>query len=149
MKKFKKSSLILLLFAVSMVAFSCNSDDDAKEIIPGTPVGTDVRYKLIVSAPSIVTSIKYKKGDGNTGTDGFDVDSPTEWTKTIIVKKPFVTKLEVTFRNSTNAVQNYTFQIYTDGVLSDTQTGQIEIPPTPPTGQPLATATVSKVFTVQ
>ena len=148
MKNMKQFSLLLFALVLTVFAVSCNNDDDVKEIIPGTPTGTDIRYRLTVSSP-IVTLIKYKKGDLNTGTEVMTVDSPMTWTKTIIAKKPFTTKLEVTFRNTTPEVQNYTVEIFTDGVLANTQTGEIPVPPTPPTGQPLATTTISKTFDVE
>lgn len=148
MKNMKQFGLLLFAFVLTAFAVSCNNDDDVKEIIPGTPTGTDIRYKLTVSSP-IVTLIKYKKGDSNTGTETTTADSPMTWTKTIIAKKPFTTKLEVTFRNTTTDVQNYTVEIFTDGVLANTQTGEIPVPPTPAPGQPLATLTVAKTFNVE
>jgi len=147
MKNIKQFTL-LFAFVITLFAVSCENDDDVKEIIPGTPTGTDIRYRLTVSSP-IVTLIKYKKGDLNTGTETTTVDSPTMWTKTIIAKKPFTTKLEVTFRNTTTSVQNYSVEIFTDGVLANTQTGEIPVPATPAPGQPLATLTVAKTFDVQ
>lgn len=148
MKNIKQFSLLLFALVLTVFVVSCNNDDDAKEIIPGPPTGTDIRYKLTVSSP-IVTLIRYKKADSNTGTDVISVDSPMTWTKTIIAKKPFTTKLEVTFKNTTTNVQNYTVEIFVDGVLANTQTGDIPVPTPPASGEELATHIIAKTFDVE
>lgn len=123
---------LFFLLIVPIMLISCSSDDDAKEIIPGPPTGTDVRYKFTISSTEVLTGFKYKQDDGTMDAGFFTIDSPLTFTKTIIVQKPFQTRLDLNFQNKTGVEQNYTAQIYVDGVLSDTQTGIVPVPPNPP-----------------
>ena len=133
MKKLKNWSSLLLVLSIAFFSASCSDDDDGpKEIIPGTPTGTDVRYEFSVSSKEPVTTFKYKKADGNMDYGNLTIDSPLKWTKTIIVKKPFQTKMELNFQNKTGQEQTYRVDIFIDGILKNTQSGTISIPPVPP-----------------
>lgn len=147
MKTLKK---LLFLFIIPIVFISCHNDDDVKEIIPGPPTGTDVRYKFTVSSTEVLTSFKFKKSDGIMETGYFTPDAPLTFTRTIIVQKPFVTRMDLNFQNKTGVEHNYTVQIYVDGVLADTQTGTVPVPPNPPADPqvPYPPFSASKTYTI-
>jgi len=148
MKKLKKLFLILI---IPIMAISCGSDDDAiKEIIPGPPTGTDVRYKFTVSAADVVTSFKYRSAEGFMEFGFFNDISPLSFSKTIIVQKPFQTKMDLNFQNKTGVDQTYSVEIYVDGVLSDTQLGTVPAPPVVPVNPevPYPPFSVSKTYLV-
>jgi len=151
MKTIKKLSTLLVLLMVSFSGISCSEDDDRpKEIIPGPPVGTEIRYKLTAST-NMITAITYKKSDGNMESSFVTIDSPTLWTKSIVVQKPFTTRLDVKFKNTTSDVQNYAVEIFIDGVSANTQTGTIAVAPNPPVDEdePFPVVAVTKTFTVE
>ena len=148
MKTLKK---LLFLLILPIAFISCNNDDDAKQIIPGTPTGTDVRYKFSVSSSEVVTGFKYKNADGSMDSGFFNIESPTTYTKTIIVKKPFQTRMDLSFQNATGVEHNYTVEIYVDGILSNTQSGIVPIPPVPPIDpqKPYPPFSVSKTYDLE
>ncbi|GEP50278.1 hypothetical protein FNO01nite_09500 [Flavobacterium noncentrifugens] len=148
MKKLKK---LFILLIIPIMVISCGSDDDAiKEIIPGPPTGTDVRYKFTVSSADVVTSFKYKSVDGTMESGFFNDVSPLSFSKTIIVQKPFLTKMDLNFQNKTGVDHNYSVEIYVDGVLSDTQVGTVPAPPVVPVNPevPYPPFSVTKTYLV-
>ena len=142
---------LLLLFLIPLLFLSCHNDDDAKEIIPGPPTGTEVRYRFSISSTDVLTGFKYKKSDGSMEVGYFTIDFPLVFTKTIIVQKPFVTRMDLNFQNKSGIQQDYTVQIYIDGVLSDTQAGIVPVPPLVPVNPevPFPPFSVSKTYTLQ
>ena len=141
-----------LFFVIMLTTFivSCNNDDDAKEIIPGPPTGTEIRYRLTTST-NMITAISYRKSDNNMESGFLNADSQTVWTKTIIVQKPFTTRLDMKFKNTTNAVQSYTVEIFVDGILANTQTGTVAVAPNPPVNDddPFPVVSDTKTYNVQ
>lgn len=151
MKTIKKLSTLLLLLMVTFAGSSCSEDDDRpKEIIPGPPTGTEIRYRITAST-NMITAISYRKSDNNMEAGFLNIDSQTDWTKTIVVQKPFTTRLDIKFKNTTTNVQNYAVEIFVDGVLANTQTGTVAVAPSPPVNEddPFPTVSDTKTFIVE
>ena len=107
----KTLKILFSVFAFSIFAFSCSSDDDNS---------TKVKYE-IVGLDNTVTEIKYKKGNGSieTVTD-FEAFAGGGDSKTVSVSTfPFDADLEVTVNNVTSASKTYTLVIYVDGEAMD------------------------------
>lgn len=122
----KFGSLLLMVLSVALV--SCNDDDDVKTIVPGTPTGTDIRYEVATSA-NIITKIRYKKGNGDFAFGHSTPDTINDWFMTVVVmfaEQPLNAEVEVTMKNNTGQNQNYTMEIYENGVPVETASGVLE-----------------------
>ena len=125
MKLFKQTFAFVI---IALTLVSCSDDDDKNRIIiPGPPVGVEVKYE-VSSTVNMITKISYSLGDGNTFFGAIDPDSPTLWDKVLVAlysKMPEAALLEVNCINNSTEMQNCTLNIYKSGVLIATKTGLV------------------------
>jgi hypothetical protein len=112
MKLFKRTFAFL---AVALTLLSCGDDDDNGIIIPGPPVGVEVKYEVSAST-NMVTKISYRMGDDSDTLFGaLDPENPTEWQKILVAlytQMPETAFLEVKCINHTATIQNCTLKLY-------------------------------------
>ncbi len=117
--------------AAAVALASCSDNDDKQNIIiPGPPIGVEVKYEVVASA-DIITQISYKMGDGDlfyghAGPDGTN----TSWYSTMIAlynKMPQMAFLQTKCRNTTGTVQTCTLNIYREEVLIETITAPVAL----------------------
>lgn len=118
----------MLLLVVGVTLVSCNSDDDDNgPIIPGPPTGSEITYKVNVPV-DMIQQIKYKTGTGAMFFGDLTPDSRLSWYKIIVVpfaNMPLDAFIEGKFRNTSDAPQTYTLEIYKDNVLVKTSSGTV------------------------
>jgi hypothetical protein len=112
----KKLTVLIVLFCV--VFMSCSDNDDKSNvIIPGPPVGTEVRYEVSAEA-DIITDIKFNKADATVADGTISSETPNQWSFTIIVAKPFAAEVKADFVNTSSIQINGAMDIYVDGILA-------------------------------
>lgn len=125
MKLFKTCFAIV----AALVLVSCNDDDDKNDvIIPGPPIGVEVRYEVSVSA-NMITQIGYRMGDGDIFYGQLDPDgSPTAWAGSLVAlytQMPETAWLQVKCLNNTGVTQTCTMKIYRGEELAESVTSPI------------------------
>lgn len=126
MKNLKKITALFAL-TVGITLLSCKEDDDMGPIIPGPPTGSEIKYKLDVSA-DIITEISYRTGTGNTFYGNLLPDSRLSWYNIIVLpfwEMPATAYVQAKFLNNTDTEKTYTFEIYQDTTLVKTSSGVI------------------------
>jgi hypothetical protein len=125
--KLLKRTFAFMCVALTLV--SCSDDDDKnKPIIPGPPIGMEVKYEVSVSA-DMITQISYRMGDGTTFFGQLNPDaSPLFWDGSLVAlfsEMPETAFLEVKCLNNTGTVQTCTLKLYRGEELAQTITSPI------------------------
>lgn len=146
--KIFKSIQIFGVLALALFLGSCNNDDDGvRPIIPGAPVGVDVKFQVTASA-DVITEIAYRMGDGNLFYGSFE-ENPTEWEKvtaSLFRNMPEEAYLRVKCLNRTEAVQNCTLRIFRGEELIETLTRPVAIADDKPETDDTVVISVSKLI---
>lgn len=119
----------LAFLGVALTLISCGGDDDNNNIIiPGPPIGVEIKYEVSVTA-NMITKISYRMGDGTTFFGQLDPDgSPLLWDESLVAlytKMPEVAFLEVKCRNTSDTPKTCTLNIYNGDELLETITSPV------------------------
>ena len=126
MKSIRKFGL-LIGFAFAALNVSCGGDDEIKPIIPGPPVGVEVKYEAVVTT-SMISQISYRMGNGDTLNGELDPDNMLSWNRILIAlfsQMPATAFLQVKCLNSTTTNQTCTLNIYKGTDLVKTVTTNV------------------------
>ena len=118
---------LLIGFAFVALNVSCGDDDEMRPIIPGPPVGIEVKYEAVVTS-TMISQISYRMGNGDTLNGELDPDNTLSWNKILISlfsKMPETAFLQVKCRNTTTTNQTCTLNIYKGTELVKTQTTNV------------------------
>jgi|GEM_PF-3228408 len=126
MKLIKRTFAFL---AVASTLISCGDDDKKNNIIiPGPPIGVEVKYEVSVTA-DMITKISYRMGDGTTFFGQLDPDgSPLLWEESLVAlytNMPETAFLEVKCRNTSGTVKTVTLNFYRGEELVETITSPV------------------------
>ena len=125
MKLFKQTFAFVI---IALTLVSCSDDDDKnKIIIPGPPVGVEVKYE-VSSTVNMITKISYSLGDGDTSFGILNPDSPMLWDIILVSRykdMPEGALLEAKCINNTDETQICTLNIYKSGVLIAVKNGLV------------------------
>ncbi len=123
--------LLRIAFTMTAALFlaSCTDDDDKdKIIIPGPPIGVEIKYEVTVTT-DMITQISYKMGDGDMFYGQLNPDGPrTLWSRTLVAlyaQMPETAYLQAKCINPTTTVQTCTLNLYRNNELVDTKTGVV------------------------
>ncbi|SCY34682.1 hypothetical protein [Flavobacterium caeni] len=138
-----------VLGAVFLLEACSDNDDKDKIIVPGPPVGVEVKYEVTAST-DMITQISYKMGDGDLfyGTPGPD-GSHTTWNKTLVAlfsQMPETAYLQTKCINDTETDQTCTLNIYRNNVLVHTQSGVVTPADDDPETDDTVTITTTKII---
>lgn len=126
MKSIRKFGL-LISFAFVVMNVSCGGDDEICPIIPGPPVGVEVKYEAVITT-GMISQISYRMGNGDTLNGQLDPDNMLSWDKILIAlfsKMPETAFLQVKCLNTTTTNQTCTLNIYKGTELVKTQTTNV------------------------
>lgn len=126
MKSIRKLGLFIG-FAFAALNVSCGGDDEIKPIIPGPPVGVEVKYEAVVTT-GMISQISYRMGNGDTLNGELDPDNMLSWNRILIAlfsQMPETAFLQVKCLNTTTTNQTCTLNIYKGTDLVKTQTTNV------------------------
>ncbi|HZZ74591.1 MAG TPA: hypothetical protein VFE04_01615, partial [Puia sp.] len=110
---------ILLCMSIACFVLSCSKNNDNNP-----PATHSVEYRVL-NANKTITQLEYNDSTGNSVHGDLSTQTNALWSKTIGAPSHFHAELKVDFNNTTNATVNYTLVILFDGVVKDSQTGQV------------------------
>ena len=114
MKTIRNSLLALLLITASCSKSSNNNP----------ALNHNVEYKVLNAQKSIVR-LEHNDASGNSVHGDISNQNDTLWSKTIAAPDHFHAELKVDFNNTTAVPINYTLVILFDGVVKNSQNGQV------------------------
>jgi hypothetical protein len=110
---------ILLCMLIACFILSCSKNNNNNP-----PSAHKVEYRVL-NANKTITQLEYNDSTGNSVHGDLSAQTNALWSKTIGAPAHFHAELKVDFNNTTNATVNYTLIILFDGVVKDSQAGQV------------------------
>jgi hypothetical protein len=109
---------ILLGLLMAGIAFSCSKSNN------NNTTTHNVEYRVL-NANKTITQLEYNDANGNSVHGDLSTQTDALWSKTISTHSNFHAELKVDFNNTTSATINYTLVILVDGVVKNSQAGQV------------------------